>query len=101
MWTSNGERVYFTEVFSDSEDACRFADSRAERFADDSREESYKYDQAQKLEPEIDDAFTRLRECLALRHHKCLDYVRDEIAELCDSIRDKRQTLANDYAQYL
>lgn len=100
-WTSNGERVYYPEIFDDSEEACRAADSHAERFADLAREDSYKYDQAKKLELEIDDSLQRLRECIALRHRQCMVYVRDEISELIETIREKRETLATEYADYV
>lgn len=101
VWGDNDERVLWPEVYADSSDAARMADNHAERFADMQREDNEKWETARTLEIDIEDALTRLRECLALRHRQCMTYVRDEITELCETIRDKRETLAADYAQYI
>lgn len=37
-WTSNGERVYFGDVFTDEEDAARMADEHARVFAENCRD---------------------------------------------------------------
>lgn len=42
-WTSNGERVYFPEVFTDEDDAAGAADGHAERFAEDAREDDERF----------------------------------------------------------
>lgn len=100
-WSDNGERVYFNKVFTDEREAAQMADAHAESFADIAREHSERFDAAQTLETEIEDAFTRLRECIALRHNQCMEYVRDEIGELIEAIREKRETLARDYSGVL
>ena len=100
-WDSNDERVYFPEIFDDEDDAARAADSHAESFAEIAREDSEKYDAARDLENTIEDSLQRLRECLVLRHRQCMGYVRDEIAELIETIRDARQSLATEYAEYV
>lgn len=100
-WSSNGERVYFAEVFDDEREAARSADRQAEIFADQSREDSAKYYAARDLETSIEDALHRLRECMALRHKKCMTYVRDEITEICATIRECRETLRTEYSDYL
>ena len=46
-WTSNDERVYFPEVFTDENDAARRADSHAEWFAEQAREDSERFDAMQ------------------------------------------------------
>lgn len=99
-WGDNDERAVYPDVFSDEKEAARYADSYAEQYAEMAREDNRKFEAARHLENEIETAFTRMRECLALRHRACMSYVRDEIAELCESIRNKRQTLRTEYADY-
>lgn len=101
FWSDNGERVYFPDVFDDKRDAAHFADGRAEWFAEQSREDSARYNEARDLETKIEDGLIRLRECIALRHSACMEYVRDEIRELCETIRETRETLRTDYANYI
>lgn len=99
-WTSNDERVYFPEVFTDEDDAARAADGHAEWFADQAREDSERFDAVHKAESDLDDAVTRLRECLALRHRACMAYVRDEARELISAVRELRATLLGAQADY-
>lgn len=101
VWGDNDERVLWPEIYNNEQDAAQAADSHAEIFADIQREDNAKLNAARDLENDIEDAFTRLRECLALRHRACMAYVRDEIAELCETIRDKRETLKTDYGDYV
>jgi len=96
--TMNDERVYFPGVFTDESDAARMADEHARVIGEQESEQANKQSAAEKLSSEIEDAFTRLRECIALRHKACMSYVRDEISELVEAIRDKRKTLRTDYA---
>lgn len=100
-WEDNGEYCFYEEIYTDKEDAARAADSYAESFADEAREHDYQYRQARDLEDEIEQSLQRLRECIALRHRKCMDYVREEILELTERIRSKRKTLATEYAEFV
>lgn len=100
-WTSNGERVYYPDIYDNIDDAACAADGHAERFADLAREDDAKFNAARDIESSIEDALHRLRECLAMRHLECLAYVRDEIRELCETIREKRETLSTEYADYV
>ena len=97
-WSTNGERVYFGEVFADESAAAQRADQSAESFAEVEREHVARYSAAQALEDDNECYLTRLRECLALRNHKCFLHVRDEISGLLESIRVNRETLRDDYA---
>ncbi len=99
--SDSGERVYFPDVYSDEYDAAKMADEHARIIAESSMEYSIKYDEARKLESDIENAYSRLEECIALRHVACMDYVKDEISELIQTIRDNRETLQNDYAGVL
>lgn len=100
-WGDNDERVYFPEVFTDENDAARAADSHAESFAETCREDNAKFNAARDLETENENAFTRLRECITLRHSKCMAYVRDEIPDLIETIRANRETLKTEYAEFI
>lgn len=99
-WSNNGERVYFPEVFGDEGEAANMADEHARAYAETCMEDSQMQDAVRNLETEIEDSFQRLRECLVLRHKACMHYVRDEISELIETIRDKRNTLKNDFTDY-
>lgn len=100
-WTGNDERVYFPQVFDDEDDAARMADEHASVFAQSAYEDAQRWGEARKIEIEIEDKLTRLRECLALRHNARAFYVRDEARELCETIRTMREQLTTDYADYL
>ena len=100
-WSDNGETVYFSEIFTDESDAARMADEHARVFAEQSMEDSERFDAAQNLEIDIEDAMQRLRECLVLRHTECMHYVRDEISELLETIRGNRELLRTEYANYI
>lgn len=97
----NGERVYFPELFDDETDAANMADEHARIIGEEESEHAAKFQAAQSLENEIEDSFTRLRECIVLRHVKCMDYVKSEIIDLIETIRDKRETLKTEYAGVL
>ena len=100
-WTSNDERVYYPQVFDDEDDAARMADEHASVFAQSAYEDAQRWDEARKIEIDIEDALTRLRECFTLRHDVRMHYVRDEARELCETIRTMREQLTDDYADYL
>ena len=44
-WTCNGERVYFSQVFDDEDDAARMADEHARVFAEVQREYEQEFEQ--------------------------------------------------------
>lgn len=100
-WTGSTSTVYFPEIFTDVEEAARMADEHARCFAEASREHSEKCQAAQEVESRINDSLTRLRECIALRHRKCMGYIRNEIRELIEQIRDDRETLATEFKDYI
>lgn len=101
-WMSdNDERVYFDEVFDNEVDAARMADEHARVIAEQESEYNARFHAAQNLETDIDDSFTRLRECLVLRNVACMEYVRDEARGLIECIRSNRETLKTDYAGVL
>ena len=100
-WSANGERVYFPEVFVDERDAARRADSHAESFADDYLEHDAKYHEAQKLQTEAGDMAQQLAEKLALRNDPRFPNARGEARELLTELRDLRQRLRDEFADFL
>lgn len=93
----NDERVYFPGVFDDETDAAHAADEHARVIGEQEMEHAERFDAAIRLESKIEDSLQRLRECFVLRHHGCMGYARDEISELIETIRDSRDTLANEF----
>lgn len=101
FWGDTGERVVWPECFSDSDDAANTADGYAESFADDEREHAIKWNAAQDLGNAIETELHRLRECLALRNVNGFDDAREEIPDLIESIRDKRETLKTEFKDFV
>lgn len=99
-WTSNDERVYYGEIFDDEDDAARMADEHARVFSESAMEDSERFDAARSLEEDIEDALQRLRECLALRNHRCFGDMRAECRRLAGCIRKLRDELAG-YAEFI
>lgn len=101
VYGDNGERVVWPECFSDSDACATTADGYAETFADAEREHNIKWNEARQVEDDTETATQRLRECIKLRHVACMDYVRSEIAELCETIRQNRERLTREFADVL
>lgn len=101
-WSDNGEYVIRAdEVYGNLEDAAQAADSFAEDYAEICREDNAKFQAAILLEDEIEEKKTRLEECIALRNHPKMNHIRAEIPDLIESIRNARETLRTDYANYI
>jgi hypothetical protein len=97
-WSSDsGERTYFADLFTDEREAARRADREAEIVAESEREYDERYRAAQDLAEEIDKAEQRARELVAMRNLCGFEYVRDELRELLETIREKRAELATEY----
>lgn len=98
-WSDNGEYVVRVDtVYSDIEAAAIAADRFAENYAEICRDDARKYNEAREIWDKADRDGIRLRECLILRHKKCMSYVRSEISELCKAIRQAREVLRTEYA---
>ena len=100
-WDDNGERVYFPEIFDSETDAAHQADGHAESFADDCREHDAKYHEAQNLQTETEDMAHQLAEKLALRNNPRFPDAREEARELLTELRDLRQRLRDEFADFL
>ena len=99
-WSSNGERVYYPEVFDSVRDAAHAADEHARRYAEDCREDDEGSKEYARVETGIEDKLQRLRECMALRHKACMHYVRDEIKTLIEAVRKNRERLSTELKEY-
>lgn len=97
----NDERTYYPEVFDDERDAALMADEHARVMAERERECNERWHAARDLENDTESKLHRLRECLALRHRKCMSYVRVEIGQLIETIRANRARLAGEFADVL
>jgi hypothetical protein len=97
-WTSNDERVYFPEVFTDEDEAARMADEHARVFAESAREDSERFDAMQDAEIEVSDAEEELRDALALR--RAGRRTTDDVSRLIGKIRALRETLGDATAAY-
>ena len=100
-WDDTGERVYFPEIFDSETDAARRADSHAESFADDCREHDAKDREAQKLQDDAEYMAHQLAEKLALRNNPRFPDAREEARELLTELRELRQRLRDEFADFL
>ncbi len=100
-WSANGERVYFPEIFTDESDAARRADGHAESFADACREQDVKYCEVQNLQTEAEDMAHQLAEKLALRNDPRFPDAREEARELLTELRELRERLRDEFADFL
>ena len=100
-WDDIGERVYCPEIFDSETDAAHQADGHAESFADDCREHDAKYREAQNLQTEAEDMAHQLAEKLALRNNPRFPDAREEARELLTELRELRECLQNDFADYI
>lgn len=98
--TGNGEYVYFPEVYDDERDAARAGDGHAKSVAEDCREYNESYQQALKLETDIETYRHRLRE-LVILSRAGLDYAHQQMRYVAHQIRQARRELATDYAGLL
>ncbi len=97
-WTSNDERIYWPEVFTDENDAARRADEHARVFAENARDDSERFDAMRDAELAADDAEKTFRKEYALRHHSAgsMDDARDAL----QALREARETLFGATAHY-
>ena len=90
-WTSNDETVIFPQVYEDEDEAARAADSHAERFAEDSRDDSERFDAMSDAKTAADDAAEFLRDAWALRRQGRRSS--DQVREAIEALREARETL--------
>ena len=100
-WSANDERVYFPEIFDSETDAASQADGHAERFAEACLEDSRRVEEAQELEYEAQKLANALAEKLALRNDPRFPDAREEAHELLTELRELRERLQNDFADYI
>lgn len=96
--TGTGERVYFLKVFDNRRDAATHADREAQYHAEEEQEFNRRWHAAHEVKSEIDELTRQVARLYALRNHATLgDDVRDELRDVLENIRAKRETLATDY----
>ncbi|WP_325341579.1 hypothetical protein [Xylophilus sp.] len=95
-WDDNGERCYFGDLYDDEDDATRAADSLAERFAEDARADSERFDAMQDAEghceavaSDVDMAYQARN--VSARHR---EHARGRIEELRAARRDFEEARA-------
>lgn len=97
----NGERVYFSEIYTCEREAVYSADHHAETLAETEREYSENWNKAQELRDDLSDKLERLRECLTLRNNPCFVKARREVSGLIETIREIREDLSGKYAEFV
>lgn len=93
-WTSNDERVYFPEVFTDENDAARMADEHARVFADNARDDSERFNAMQLEELNVELRTEELQKSIALRHRAKFGG-KARVIEHIQQLREARETLAS------
>ena len=98
-WESNGERVYFAEVFEDIEDARRMAMEHARVFAESAIEHDERFDRMARAESDVEDKTLELQKALYLRDNPKLGG-RAEAREALQALRDARDALRDATREY-
>lgn len=91
----NNERLYFGHVFDTEGNAARFADGEAESAAEVEKEYDERWHAARELADDCETLENDIKELIPMRHHA---RARRELKEAIGDLRDKRETLAEDYA---
>jgi len=79
------------ELYNDDEEAACVADGMAEELAERERKHDRRWNRARRLEDDLADDLESLRRLLALRNQPKFSEVRDEIPDLIEQIREKRE----------
>ena len=97
-WSSNGERVYFPEVYGDETEAARAADSHAEAFAESACEDRERFNAMCAAESEAEEKEREFKLAFMARHVSAehAERAREALAEL----RVARDALASVTAEY-
>ena len=90
-WGDNGERVYFSDVFHDEAEAANAADSHAESFADDARDDNERFEAMRDAESVEEPAKEAAR--LAVMARNVSPDHRDIARQLLTELREARETL--------
>lgn len=93
-WTSNNERVYFPDIFTDESDAVRMADEHARVFAESAREDSERFNAMCLAELDAEEKLLEVQKSFALRHRAKFGGP-DRVREAIEALRKARETLAD------
>lgn len=93
-WTSNDERVYFPDIFTDETGAARMADEHARVFAESAREDSDRFTAMSLAELDAEEKLIEVQKAFALRHRAKFGGP-NRVREAIESLRNARETLAD------
>ena len=97
-WSDNGERVYFPEVYDDEAEASRAADEHARVFAEQTMEDSERFNTMQDAEIEAEEKEHAFKLAFMARH---VSAEHTELArEALEELRSARDILASATAAY-
>lgn len=97
--TDSGERIYFGHVFDNERDAANYGDNAARIDAETEQEYSQRWQAAQDLDCDINEAMQDAARLFALRHHRKFgESARESLANVVETIREKREELQNEYS---
>jgi hypothetical protein len=96
----NDERVYYPDVFDDETDAARAADEHARIIGEQESDYARGFQEMQELESEIETRAQGLARSFALRNNARFPDARDEVREMAAEIREMRERLTDEFAQY-
>lgn len=100
--SSNGETVIYPRIEWDADTAARAADGLAQYYAESEREYHEQWNAARDIERDIETMEERRAECVAMaREGFKREEMRAESAELRESIKNARENLEDNYAEYL
>lgn len=91
-WSANGERVYFSEVFTEESDAANAADGHAESFAEDAREDNERFEAMTLAELDTEEKLSEVQKAFALRHRAKFGG-HDRVREAIEALREAREVL--------
>lgn len=98
-WTSNNERAYFPEVFSDEYDAVNAANEHAHVFAEEARDDSQRFVDMTLAELDVELKTAEVEKAVALRHRAKFGGF-DRVRRCIDELRESRETLADAVRAY-
>lgn len=98
QWSSNGERVYYPEVFTDESDAAQTADEHARVFAESEFEDNARFEAMTLAENEAEEKEQEFKLAFMARHVSAehLELAREALEEL-RSARDVLSSATRDY----
>lgn len=89
-WSTNGERVYFPDIFTDETRAAEMADEHARVFAESAMEHSERYEAMALAELARDEKLIEVQKAFVLRHDERFGG-RDSLESAIEELREARK----------